>query len=72
MPYLNELWGVMTESLKVTFLTLVRGMNPSCPILLLATSEAKYPQLDDQVKTLQKMIINEYGQNWRRTVDSVK
>ena len=50
MPYINELWGVVSDSLRVTFLTLVRSMNPSTPVLLLATSEAVYGDLDDQVR----------------------
>ena len=50
MPFINELWGVVSDSLRVTFLTLVRSMNPSAPVLLFATSEAVYGDLDDQVQ----------------------
>ncbi|KAK7100039.1 hypothetical protein V1264_023048 [Littorina saxatilis] len=52
MPYINELWGVISDSLRVTFMTLIRGMSPSTPILLLATSEGLYSDLDDQLKML--------------------
>jgi hypothetical protein len=60
MPYVNELWHVVTDSLRVTFLTLVRSMNPSTPVLLLATSEAHYTELDDQVGFLSLGQIKKY------------
>ncbi|KAL8581462.1 hypothetical protein ACOMHN_004347 [Nucella lapillus] len=52
IPYINELWGVVTDCLRVTFLTMVRSMNPSCPILILATCETTYTHLDEQLKEL--------------------
>nr|KAG5711753.1 hypothetical protein BaRGS_023517 [Batillaria attramentaria] len=55
MPYVNELWGVVSDCLRVTFLSLVRGMNPSTPILLFATSETPYRDLDTQLKALFSM-----------------
>lgn len=52
MPFINELWHVVTDSMRVTFLTLVRSMNPSTPVLIMATSETCYKDLEEQLVQL--------------------
>lgn len=49
MPSINELWAVVSDTLRSTFLSLVHNMQPSTPVLLFATSELPYSLLDEQV-----------------------
>ncbi|XP_025111165.1 ATPase family AAA domain-containing protein 2-like isoform X3 [Pomacea canaliculata] len=57
MPSINELWAVVSDTLRSTFLSLVHNMQPSTPVLLFATSELPYSLLDEQLK----MLFNKAG-----------
>lgn len=51
MPYINQWWEVMGETVKATLLTLIQNIDPTLPLLLLATSEQPYHMLDPVVGT---------------------
>ncbi|XP_046342752.1 ATPase family AAA domain-containing protein 2-like isoform X3 [Haliotis rufescens] len=46
MPYVDQWWEVLSETLRATFLTMIQDLDPTTPILILATSEVPYPQID--------------------------
>ncbi|CAL1540288.1 unnamed protein product, partial [Lymnaea stagnalis] len=52
LPYINQWWDVMAETLRATLLTLIHDLNPSLPLLLLATSEQPYAMLDPLLQSL--------------------
>ncbi|XP_059178119.1 ATPase family AAA domain-containing protein 2-like isoform X4 [Physella acuta] len=52
IPYVDQWWGVMAETLRATLLTLIQDLNPSLPLLLLATSEQPYYTLDTVLQSL--------------------
>ncbi|KAH9508111.1 ATPase AAA domain-containing protein 2B [Bulinus truncatus] len=52
LPYINQWWDVMADTLKATLLTLIHDLNPSLPLLLLATSEQPYEDLDSVLQEL--------------------
>lgn len=52
LPHVNHLWSVAGETLKATFLTMVDDLEPSSPILILATSEIPYDFLEDDLREL--------------------
>ncbi|XP_041358072.1 ATPase family AAA domain-containing protein 2-like isoform X2 [Gigantopelta aegis] len=52
MPYINQWWEVLGETLRATFLTLIEDMDPTSPLLILATSEAPYSELESMVQML--------------------
>ena len=49
MPHMEQLWSVLTDTLRATFLMMLNDLDPTAPILLLATSECQYSLLEDQV-----------------------
>lgn len=51
LPHINQWWNVLGDTVRTTFLTLVQDLDPSSPLLLLATSEEKYEELDYSVST---------------------
>ncbi|CAH1772433.1 unnamed protein product [Owenia fusiformis] len=52
LPHVNQWWDIIPETLKATFLALLQDLNPSCPILLLATSEELFQHLPHQIQLL--------------------
>lgn len=46
MPRINQWWDILSESLKTTLMTTIQNLDPSSPILLLATSEEPLKQID--------------------------
>lgn len=57
MPIVEQLWHVLTETLRATFTMMLNELDPTAPILLLATSECHYSTLDDHVTISVKMTI---------------
>lgn len=51
MPHIDRWWSVLSDTLQATFLTLVHDMDPSAPVLLLATSDSSYVILESTVST---------------------
>lgn len=49
MPIVEQLWDVLTETLRATFTMMLNELDPTAPILLLATSECHYSSLDDHL-----------------------
>ncbi|CAG5120006.1 unnamed protein product [Candidula unifasciata] len=62
MPYINQWWDVMGETLKAALLTLIQNLDPSLPLLLLATSEQPYHTLDHVLQSLFSQASNEVVQ----------
>ncbi|BFZ16691.1 hypothetical protein BsWGS_19731 [Bradybaena similaris] len=52
MPHINQWWDVMGETLQAALLTLIQNLDPSLPLLLLATSEQPYDMLDPALQSL--------------------
>ncbi|XP_064605176.1 ATPase family AAA domain-containing protein 2-like isoform X2 [Liolophura sinensis] len=59
MPHIDRWWSVLSDTLQATFLTLVHDMDPSAPVLLLATSDSSYVILESTLRTL---FDNRYGE----------
>lgn len=49
MPDIEQLWSVLTDTLRATFMMMLNELDPTAPILLLATSECHYSMLGEQV-----------------------
>ncbi|XP_076098505.1 ATPase family AAA domain-containing protein 2-like isoform X2 [Mytilus galloprovincialis] len=49
MPDIEQLWSVLTETLRATFMMMLNELDPTAPILLLATSECHYSMLGEQL-----------------------
>ncbi|XP_005108941.1 ATPase family AAA domain-containing protein 2 isoform X4 [Aplysia californica] len=52
LPYINQWWEVMAETLRATLLTLIHNLDPTLPLLLLATSEQPYHTLDPMLQSM--------------------
>ena len=46
LPHINQWWHVLGDTVRTTLLTLIQDLDPTSPLLLLATSEEKYEDLD--------------------------
>ncbi|XP_052778215.1 ATPase family AAA domain-containing protein 2-like [Mya arenaria] len=46
LPHVNQWWSVVGETVRSTILTLAQDLDPVSPVLLLATSEEKYEELE--------------------------
>ena len=49
LPHLNEWWHVITEAVRASFVSMFNDLDPSMPVLLLATSDVEYRRLYPQV-----------------------
>lgn len=49
MPRVSHWWNVVSDTVNATVLTLIHDLDPSSPVLLLATSEEDYSLLDHEV-----------------------
>lgn len=49
MPDIEQLWSVLTDTLRATFMMMLNELDPTSPILLLATSECHYSMLGEQL-----------------------
>ncbi|KAL6257281.1 hypothetical protein P5V15_012209 [Pogonomyrmex californicus] len=49
---INQWWPLVPETVKAVFLCRIAALDPSLPILILATSDATYQDLPDQLKSL--------------------
>lgn len=60
IPRMDKLWNVMAqcETLKSIFLTQLQTIDPTLPLLLLATSDQPFSRLDPEVQCL----FNEYSE----------
>ena len=45
VPYIAEWWQVITEAVRASFVSVFNDVDPSVPILLLATSDTDYKRL---------------------------
>ncbi|XP_040210857.1 ATPase family AAA domain-containing protein 2 isoform X2 [Rana temporaria] len=52
IPHIHLWWETVGVTLKATFLTLIRSIPSFSPILLLATSDVEYSNLDSELKDL--------------------
>ncbi|GFN79136.1 ATPase family aaa domain-containing protein 2b [Plakobranchus ocellatus] len=52
LPYMDQWWDVMADTLRATLLTLIHDLDPALPLLLLATSERPYHLLDPTLRSL--------------------
>ncbi|RUS81519.1 hypothetical protein EGW08_010726 [Elysia chlorotica] len=52
LPYIDQWWDVMADTLRATLLTLIHDLDPALPLLLLATSERPYHMLDPTLRSL--------------------
>ncbi|KAG7168547.1 ATPase family AAA domain-containing protein 2B-like [Homarus americanus] len=52
VPHIEQWWGTTSETLRATFMSLLLDMDPSSPLLLLATSDVPYDELDSDVQML--------------------
>ncbi|GFR98220.1 ATPase family AAA domain-containing protein 2 [Elysia marginata] len=55
LPYMDQWWDVMADTLRATLLTLIHDLDPALPLLLLATSERPYHMLDPMLRSLFSM-----------------
>ncbi|TGZ56172.1 ATPase family AAA domain-containing protein 2 [Temnothorax longispinosus] len=49
---INQWWPLVPETVKAVFLCRIAALDPSLPILILATSDATYQDLPNQLKSL--------------------
>ena len=49
MPHIGEWWEVIHHTLQATFISLLYDLDPTMPVLLVATCESKYGELPSQV-----------------------
>ena len=52
MPHIGEWWDVVSDTVRSTFMALLRDVEASMPLLLLATSEVVHSQLPAEVRTV--------------------
>lgn len=52
MPHINHWWGVLGDTLKATLQMLLQDLVPTTPVLILATSEQPYTDLDFQLQLM--------------------
>lgn len=51
IPHIGNWWDVVAETLKATFISLLQDLEPTTPVLLLATAEIQHSELPDVVST---------------------
>ncbi|GAB6022184.1 ATPase AAA domain-containing protein 2B [Chamberlinius hualienensis] len=49
VPHCSQWWDTLSETVKVTFLNLIEDVEPSAPLLLLATSDCHYDKLPSEL-----------------------
>lgn len=49
LPHLSEWWHVITEAVRASFVSMFNDLDPSMPVLLLATCDVEYKRLSPQV-----------------------
>jgi len=49
LPHISEWWHVITEAARASFVSMFNDLDPSIPVLLLATSDVEYKRLSPQV-----------------------
>jgi len=49
LPHLSEWWHVITEAVRASFISMFNDLDPSVPVLLLATSDIEHKRLYPQV-----------------------
>ncbi|XP_053918131.1 ATPase family AAA domain-containing protein 2B isoform X4 [Cuculus canorus] len=52
MPHIGDWWEAVSETVRATFLTLLRDIPSFSPIFLLSTSESMYSELPEEVKCI--------------------
>ncbi|XP_037783045.1 ATPase family AAA domain-containing protein 2B-like isoform X2 [Penaeus monodon] len=52
VPHIDQWWGTTSETLRATFMSLLLDLDPTAPLLLLATSDVPYDDLDEEVQML--------------------
>lgn len=49
VPHIDQWWCTTSDTVRATFTSLLLDIDPSLPLLLLATSDLPYDQLDSDV-----------------------
>jgi len=49
LPHVSDWWHVTTEAVRAGFVSAFNDVDPSVPVLLLATSDVEYKRLSPQV-----------------------
>ena len=52
VPHIDQWWGTTSDTLRATFISLLHDLDPATPLLLLATSDVPYDELDEDVQML--------------------
>ncbi|XP_045109499.1 ATPase family AAA domain-containing protein 2-like isoform X3 [Portunus trituberculatus] len=52
VPRIDQWWVTISDTLRATFISLLFDLEPSSPLLFLATSDVPYDQLDSEVQHL--------------------
>uniref|UniRef100_A0A8C6S986 Bromo domain-containing protein n=1 Tax=Neogobius melanostomus TaxID=47308 RepID=A0A8C6S986_9GOBI len=67
LPHLQQWWETAGGALRSSFLCLLSGIPPSCPVILLATSDTPCDLLDPEIQSLFR---EEYGEVFSLTAPS--
>ncbi|OWF52018.1 ATPase family AAA domain-containing protein 2B [Mizuhopecten yessoensis] len=59
MPHINHWWSILGDTLRATLQMLIQDLVPTTPILILATSEQPYAELDFQLQLLFSLYAGE-------------
>ncbi len=49
MPHIGQWWDVVSDTVRATFMSLLRDLEPSIPVLIMATCEVTHGHLADEV-----------------------
>merc|ERR1739838_133825 len=52
LPHINQWWSSTSDTLRATFTSLLYDLDPSSPLLLVATSDCPYDELDYEIQAL--------------------
>ena len=52
IPHINNFWEAIPDSLRLTFLTLLGELESTTPLLILATSDGKIEELDEDLRDM--------------------
>jgi hypothetical protein len=52
LPHIGQWWEVIGDATRATFLTLLQDLDPTLPLLLLATNDEHYSFLPDVVRII--------------------
>ncbi|XP_023655016.1 ATPase family AAA domain-containing protein 2B isoform X2 [Paramormyrops kingsleyae] len=69
IPHISEWWDAMGDTVRSTFLSLLRDVPSFCPLLVLATAETAFQHLPDELKRLFTMQYGEVVHLRRPTED---